>query len=286
MSAYSNYYAALQLMLHDSNFAYWTQSELLTYINLARDRVVRDTGSYRVLQTGYISPKNESYAFGSVTGVSLLSSNSSFVTTPNVFLTNATGDTTGSGAQAIAVMSGTTPNLTVASVYILNGGTGYTLPPVVSFDGAGTASAVSGILHQNTFDVVNLTIDWGNTRLVPSYLNWSKFNAQARYYINRTGRTQCWSTYSNNSVYIQPVPDQTYAVEWDTVMQPPPIVNNLTIEVIPFPFQDCVPFYAAYLAKYKDSDVPMQQKFLADYGEQIKAAIRSSFTRRSRNPYA
>ena len=160
------------------------------------------------------------------------------------------------------------------------------MPPVVSFDGAGTASAVSGILHQNTFDVVNLTIDWGNTRLVPSYLNWSKFNAQARYYINRTGRTQCWSTYSNNSVYIQPVPDQTYAVEWDTVMQPPPIVNNLTIEVIPFPFQDCVPFYAAYLAKYKDSDVPMQQKFLADYGEQIKAAIRSSFTRRSRNPYA
>lgn len=281
MSAYTDYITALQRLLHDSNDQFWSAQEKLDYTNEARNRVVRDTGCYRVLQSGYIMPNNEVYAFGGVTGFGLTAGGSGYVAG-----TYALGITGGGGTGATGTY--TVSGGAVTSLALTAQGSGYTSAPAISFPfgGGSNAAATAGILLSNTFDVINLTVHWGNSRLVLAQLPWSEFNAKARYFINYSGRPTVMSSYANNSVYIQPIPDQTYAVEWDSSLQPPVIVDTTTVEVIPFPFRSPVPFYAAYLAKLKEQSWGEAKAFKDQYTQQIMDAIRSSFTRRSRNPYA
>ena len=50
------------------------------------------------------------------------------------------------------------------------------------------------------------------------------------------------------TLYFAPVPDQPYVANVDAVCVPSPLVDDTTVEVIPGPFSDAVPYYAAYLA--------------------------------------
>src|SRR5262249_43613534 len=158
-------------------------------------------GSYRVLQTpSFASPLLEVYPFGGMTGISVISGGTGYTSAPAVTLTG------GGGAGATAVASVT--NGAVTSVRVTATGSGYTSNAVVSFGGPGSgAAAVSGILNAATFDVLNVTIYWGNSRVVLGYLDWSTFNARWRYYVNYQGRPVVFSVYSNNSLFLQPLPD-------------------------------------------------------------------------------
>lgn len=281
MSAYNDYLTQLRRLLHDSTDQFWTAQEKLDYINDARNRVVRDTGCYRVLQPGFIMPGNEVYTFGGVTGFGLTAGGTGYAAG-----TYALGITGGGGTGATGTY--TVTGGAVTSLALTAQGSGYTSAPAISFPSGGgaNAAATAGILLANTFDIINLTVHWGNSRLVLAQLTWSEFNAKARYFINYSGRPTVMSSYGNNSVYIQPIPDQTYAVEFDTSLSPPVIVDATTVEVIPFPFQAPVAFYAAYSAKLKEQSWGEAKAFKEQYTEQVVDALRSSFTRRSRNPYA
>lgn len=135
-------------------------------------------------------------------------------------------------------------------------------------------------------DVVNLTVHWGNSRLSLAYLPWSRFNSMARYWQNLRGRPTVFSVYAYTTVYIQPRPDQAYVCEWDCVVQPPDIVDETTVEVIPATFNELPPFYAARLAKLQEQSYGEAEAFNALYEQEKARAIGSAFTRRVRNPYA
>ena len=213
MPMLSDYLTATMRLLHDSTNAYWSISELTNYINQARNRLVRDTGCYRVLQVGAISAGQEAYSFntGGVTGVSVLSSNNLFASTPSVNFTGGGG----TGAAATAIMGGTAPNLTISSIVMTASGTGYTSPPAVSFTGAGTATAAAGIIALGTFDILNVTLQWGSVRVPMDYMPYTQFNRNVRGLMQYTQRPTVFSTYGQNTVYLGPVPDQTYIVEWE-----------------------------------------------------------------------
>lgn len=59
----SDYLTQVQRLLHDANNVFWSQAELIDYINSARGRVVRDTGALRTLQMGNVTANVESYTF-------------------------------------------------------------------------------------------------------------------------------------------------------------------------------------------------------------------------------
>ena len=61
----SNYITDVRRLLHDSTGKFWSDTELTDYINEARNQVVADTGSNRVLQTGVLVIGQESYALSS-----------------------------------------------------------------------------------------------------------------------------------------------------------------------------------------------------------------------------
>lgn len=51
MATYSGYITEVRRLLHDAAGNFWTDTELADYINAARERVVRDTGCLRTLQS-------------------------------------------------------------------------------------------------------------------------------------------------------------------------------------------------------------------------------------------
>ena len=280
MSAYQDYLNDLNNLLHDANNQFWTLAQKIVYINNARLRVVRDTGCYRVLQPGYISPSLEVFPFGGVTGVNLTNAGTGYSSSFAVTFTGGGG--TGAAGTATATAG------VIQYVTITNAGSGYTTAPTPVFTAGGGASAAGtvGIIPAGVFDVVNLNVYWGQSRRSLGYLPWSEFNAKYRYYVSNPGTPAVWSVYSANSVFLRPIANQVYQCEWDTVVAPPDIVDTSSTEVIPPIFRDPVGFYAAYKAKLKQQAWGEANEFMKQYNGQIMAAINSSYTRRTPNPYA
>lgn len=53
---------------------------------------------------------------------------------------------------------------------------------------------------------------------------------------------------ANGTIYVSPLPDIAYTQPADCVCFPIPLVDDTTIEAIPYLWTDAVPYYAAYLA--------------------------------------
>jgi hypothetical protein len=137
----------------------------------------------------------------------------------------------------------------------------------------------------NTLDVLGINLIWGNTRIYLRYLAWTDFNAQLRYWQNYQGRPVAFSMYGQTTVYIGPIPDQTYSVELDTVVLPTPLTNASPTENIPAPYTSPVAYYACHKAKYKEQAYGESDIFKNEYQNQVRSALASVFTRRIASPY-
>lgn len=280
--ALTGYVTQVQRLLHDSNAQFWSVSELTDYINSARIRTVRDTGCYRQIQNIYLSTGVEVYNFGGVTGFNITNAGTGYTSAPTITIASS-GVTGGVTATATATVSGGL----ITSISVVNTGTLYASNPIVTISGGGgtAGAATSTVINSSTIDCVNLTVYWGNSRNVLFYRDWSTFNAQARYYVNYLGIPSVFSVYSYTSIYVAKIPDQVYRVDLDSVQQPPALVDNTTLEVIPIVMQDPIQYFAAHLAKIKAQKWDEADKFYARYISEIKLAIGASFTRRLPNPY-
>jgi len=62
----AQYITQCRRLLHDANGNFYTDQELTDYINDARNRLVRDTGCLRTLQTSATVTNQETYSFSSL----------------------------------------------------------------------------------------------------------------------------------------------------------------------------------------------------------------------------
>lgn len=261
-------------------------ADKLTYINDGRNRTVRDTGCYRILQSPiYLSPNVEVFNFGGVSGVNITNQGSGYAAGTYALGVGAVAGVTDVATGTYTVSSAGK----VTVVTITHQGSGYsTVAPAITFPlgGGVNAAGTASVILTDTFDVVNTTVLWGQSRVVQAYLPWTRFNAIYRFYVNRLGMPRVSSVYNNRSIYLAPIPDQMYTAELDTVVKPPPIVDATTVEVIPFPFQQPVAYWAARKAKYNEQSYGEAEAFEKEYIAQAKAAINSVFTRRIPSAYA
>lgn len=137
----------------------------------------------------------------------------------------------------------------------------------------------------NTLDIINLNLIWGNTRISLQYLAFTDFNARLRYYQNYIGRPIAYTMYGQTSIYLGPVPDQTYSIELDTVVLPTNLSTSSPTETIPSPYTSPVSFYACYKAKHKEQAYGEAEIFKQEYAGQVRAVLSSVFTRRITTPY-
>ena len=91
-------------------------------------------------------------------------------------------------------------------------------------------------------------ITGGGALLTPR--EWEWFNS---YYIPAptSGAPRDWCQYgqgAQGSFLLNPVPNAATALHLDLVFLPIPLVDDATVEAIPYPWTDAVPYYAAYQA--------------------------------------
>ena len=266
-----------RLLLHDANANFYTDAELTTAINSARERVVRDTGCLRTIQNTQvpIAPVGGSNPTQWTANTAETSGNYVF---SNIFTYKVTQSGT-SGATA--------PIYPTASAQI---------PPASPFaDGTAMlqyaqnaeiipfASLPQAVL---TIDILNINLYWGNSRIPMRYLPWREFNARLRYWQNYIGRPVCFSIYGQGQIYVAPVPDQIYPIELDTVILPTDLVNMSDQDAIVDPFTTAVAFYACYRAKFKEQSFGESDIFKQQYVRHIQAILVSIMTGRIPDPYS
>jgi hypothetical protein len=69
--------------------------------------------------------------------------------------------------------------------------------------------------------------------------------------VPESGPPREWAQYGQGqtgSFFVDLLPDQIYTLTLDTVCVPIPLVDDSTVEAIPYPWTDAVPYFAAYLA--------------------------------------
>jgi hypothetical protein len=270
-------------LLHDPNLNRWSEPQLTGYINEARRQLVMDTGCLRSLQASFVTQGIEQYAFGSVSGASILAGGSNY-SGPSVLFSGGGG----TGAAATLTQSGGAVN----SLVFTNLGSGYTSAPtaIVSDTGAGTGAQVQvGVINVNTYDFLGVHVFWGTQRYSLDWQPFSKFSAWYRPYTPAAYQRQpaCWAVYGEQSIFIGPTPDQTYATEFDTVILPTPfaVADATTIDAIPIRNQDPIKFYAAHLAKFNAQNYGEAQTFQEKYRQRL-LEVCASYTRRIGSVYA
>lgn len=95
-----------------------------------------------------------------------------------------------------------------------------------------------------------VTVNDGGAYMHPRSFQWFTL-----YYLGaiipETGRPNTFAQYgqgSSGSLYFNPVPDDDYDLGLDCVCVPVDLTDDSTVEAIPYPWTDCVPYFAAYLA--------------------------------------
>ena len=274
------YITQVRYLLHDAQSNFYTNDQLIGYINSARERVVRDTGCSRAVQvTQAPAPPVAGGNNPVIWSTGLVVTANQYVFS-NIFIYKIiVGGTLGSEVPPypsdnyVYPPSGTLTLTDSAVTYQ------YVAPcEVINF-----AALPSGL---QTLDILNVNIYWGNSRIPLRYLPWTQFNAQLRYYQNYIGRPIAFSIFGQSQIYVGPIPDQAYVAELDTVILPTAMVNLSDTDTINEPYDTVVQFYAAHLAKYYEQSFGEAEIYLQQYKQKTQSVLTSTFTRRIPDPYS
>jgi len=280
----SQYITQVQYLLHDATGVFYTQTQLTSYINQARERVVRDTGALRTIQTLTVpaSPSAGGQAPVLWTANTAVTVGQQLVSNIYTYIVTTAG-TTGSTAPPYPGSSNSNYS---GNVYPpstpFQDGTAY-IQYVGNAEQINYVSLPSGV---QTLDVLNINLYWGNTRVPLRYLPWTQFNAELRFWQNYIGRPICFTQYGQGSIIIAPVPDNIYTVDIDTVILPSNLTSLSDVDNINDPYNTPVPFYAAYLAKYYEQSFGEAEIYKQEYNKHVQAVLVAISTRRMPTPYS
>ena len=302
MATLNTYIVEVQRLLHDANANFYSPSQLTDYINSARERTVRDTGALReivVTQTpcqvapgatiGGVTP-----AYPTAWAASTAVSAGDFIFS-NIFIYQVTtAGTTGDTAPPYPGNNTNNYSNYPPTTEFTNGTAGLTYVgncENVSYDaltnlmGSAPLAPSSG---NTILDIVNINLYWGNTRVPLNYLAWTDFNARLRFWQNYIGRPLAYSVYGQGQIYIGPVPDQIYQIEVDCIVLPLPLTltNPSVQDTINDPYNTCVKFYAAYLAKYYEQSFGEAEIYKQEYNKHVLSVLNTTFTRRLPSAYS
>jgi hypothetical protein len=278
MATLYGYITEVRRLLHDANGNFYSDPELTDYINGARERVARDTGCLRKLQVAQAPIAPVGYSGNPTEWAADTALNVGDLVFSNIFI------------YVVTVAGTTDTNPPPFPDYAA------TFPPTAPFyNGTAQLQYVGnceiipfGSLPEGdrTLDILNINVFWGNSRYPLSYLPWTQFNAQLRYWQNYIGRPVAFSVFGQNQIYISPIPDEVYTIEVDSTVLPLPLVNSTDVDTIIDPYTTPVAYYAAYTAKFKEQSYGESEIFYQQYVSKVRSVLNTTFTRRLPDPYS
>jgi hypothetical protein len=286
-------------LLHDAGADFYSDFDLTSDINEARQQVAAEGQCIRVLPP-------------STAGVLSIA-----VLTPGSGYTTATV-TLGAPNLITGVQATATPNIVagaITSYTVTLAGSGYYIIPSVTITGDGTgatavatlAPALSTVSNQELFgfsqanvfvvqtpgvravlDVQQVAVYWGNLKPALEYKPWTLFNAYFRAWPQFSNFPTIWSKYGQGeagTVYWWPIPQQVLGMDWDCICVPINLVNDQTVEAIPAQWTNAVQYYACYLALLGAQRHEEADKMFGFYMRQMARARAFSQRNLTQRPY-
>jgi hypothetical protein len=262
----ADYRNAVRDILHDDNANFYSVAKVDRWINKGRAKTAEKGRCIRRLTTGA----------GNVASITATATGAGY-TTATVAI--SAPDYPGLGT----VQATATANLSAGAVIgytMTNVGAGYVAPPTVTITGDGTGAVGTAVLSAHTTTVPNqevyqlatiasqlstgepglgsilgiqsVSAAWGSLKPTLAKRDFSWFQAYLRSVaMTRVGDPEAWCQYGQGvtgSLYLWPVPNLYRALEVDCYFGVVDLSGAQTVDLIPTPWDACVPFYAAYLA--------------------------------------
>lgn len=285
----NKYLQQTQTLLNDISETSYNRADLINYINEARSQIAGEAQCVRAIPF-----------VGSVVNI--------YTSTNGSGGTPGTGYPLAFGGFATTAATGTydvQSDGTVTNINIISGGAGYQAAPAVYFSGSGfssgvapqaTAQLATGIFcipneevyNFSSIDVSNIpgvsniiavrsiALLWNTYRFVMARYSFSKYQAYIRTYTNLFADVPRVSAQfgqgSNGSIYIYPIPNSNYIMEWDCILDVIPLVDDTTYEAIPAPWQTPVQYYAACKAFEGAGDLERAEQMFSRFERFMKRA--------------
>lgn len=265
----NNYLQDTQRFLAEGKQDLLDPEDIITYINRARREIALRTQCVRIL-----TPISGAVIGGSVvTGGQGYSSSPTITLTPPDFPSGRGAFPNGSqGGTISAIVSGGS----ITGVNVGYGGNGYFQPAFSITDatggGATVTPIVSNIEHVNqgqevvtfsdidlsqfpgvetVYGVQSVSVLYSGFRYSLICYSFSTYQALIRIWAQQWQYTPCVFAQhgqgSAGTLFCYPIPSQVYQVELDCYCLPQDLITNLSVEVIPAPWQDAVAYWAAHL---------------------------------------
>jgi len=264
-----NYLKDTQRFLREQKQAFINPQDLIAYVNRARREIAMRAQCIRVL-----TPIS-----ASITGWTVTAGGTSYSNTPTLTIT-APDFPSGNlpypnGAQATAqavVQSGV-----ITAIDSTYGGAGYFSPTMTITDTTGTGATATPTLTwinqlnqgqevyrfsdvdlsmnpgcESVYFVRGISLLYNNYRFSLPMYSFTTYQAMVRQYPFQYQYIPTFASQfgqgTNGSLYLYPLPSQVYQCEYDCQCLPSDLIDDLSVEAIPQPWQDAVAFYAAHFA--------------------------------------
>lgn len=245
------------------------ENDLVAFINIARREIAMNAQCIRVLpptsgqiQTLTVASVGAGYSPGTTVTISSPDYPSGLAFAPN-------------GSQATAGISVSGGTITGAS--IIFGGYGYFEPVVTVTDTSGTGGTLTPVLTpmlllnqgqevypfsgvdlsqfpgvESIYGVRSVSIIYNNYRYSLPMYAFSTYQAMIRQYPFQYQYVPTFCSQFgqgvDGSIYVYPLPSQTYQMEWDCQCLPSDLIQDGSPEALPDPWTDAVPYMACYHA--------------------------------------
>jgi len=306
MATLNEYMQQVQRFIHDQKMELVDPADLMTYINTARREVAMRAKCLRIL-----TPIS-----GAITTVSVTNGGSGYSANPVVTITPPDFPNGRlpfpNGSQAVV-----TPTVTggaISSIAVNFGGNGYFQPQVQISDPTGTgATATANLSMFNTleggqevypfsgvdlapfpgvgaiFMVRSVSIIYANYRYSLAVYDFSTYQARVRQYpfqyqyVPTIGAQFGQGT--NGSFYLYPIASTNYQMEWDSFCLPQDLIDNQSVEALPDPWVDAVPYFAAHLAFLELQNANSARMHLELFDQRVSRYGQYARPGRMTNPY-
>lgn len=136
----------------------------------------------------------------------------------------------------------TGPLRTLATVSLPTHQETYSFPTIAIDPGSGSQNVPS-------FDVANISVLFGMTRVPLKNPSFTEFNATWRVWQSFYGLPMSFAIQGQNTIFVGPIPGSDYSSEWDVFHLPPTLKANSDDDGLNWPFTDPPKYFAAYLAQ-------------------------------------
>jgi hypothetical protein len=263
------YMQQVQRLIGDQKQTQVAPNDIITNINIARRHVAELTQSVRGITA----------VSGSITSLTVTAGGTGYTTTPTITVT-APGAPPGGVTNPLGVQATATATVAggiITALTLTNAGTGYFQPTVAITDATGTSAtavaSISSITQTNQgqeiynfsamplrdtsgvgsiFAIKSVSVIYANQRFSLPCYSFSTYQAYVRQFpYQYTYVPTIMSQYgqgTNGSLYMYPIANSNYQFEADCFCLPTDLADDSTVEAIPLPWADSIPYYAAYLA--------------------------------------